>query len=85
MSSSHAVVKRDSETALMPPPPPPKRIKRPATVLDEDVYTDALSHIIARDYFPGLIETQVKQEMDREFKEEAYGFDDDSEAVEATI
>ncbi|KAL3445192.1 nuclear protein DGCR14 [Aspergillus insuetus] len=62
MSSSQAVVKRDSETALMPPPPPPKRIKRPATVLDEDVYTDALSHIIARDYFPGLLETQVKQE-----------------------
>ncbi|KAL3458011.1 nuclear protein DGCR14 [Aspergillus heterothallicus] len=63
MSSSQAVVQRDSETALMPPPPPPpKRIKRPATVLDEDVYTDALSHIIARDYFPGLLESQVKQE-----------------------
>ncbi|KAL2809467.1 nuclear protein Es2 [Aspergillus granulosus] len=62
MSSSQAVVKRDNETALMPPPPPPKRIKRPATVLDEDVYTEALSHIIARDYFPGLLESQVKQE-----------------------
>ncbi|KAJ0423402.1 nuclear protein DGCR14 [Aspergillus carlsbadensis] len=62
MSSSQAVVKRDNETALMPPPPLPKRIKRPTTVLDEDVYTDALSHIIARDYFPGLLETQVKQE-----------------------
>ena len=46
----------------MPPPPPPKRIKRPATVLDEDVYTNALSDIIARDYFPGLLEAQVKQE-----------------------
>lgn len=46
----------------MPPPPPPKRIKRPATVLDEDVYTNALSHIIARDFFPGLLETQTKQE-----------------------
>lgn len=44
------------------PPPPPKRIKRPSTVLDEDIYTDALSHIIARDYFPGLLESQVKQE-----------------------
>ncbi|KAL4883090.1 nuclear protein DGCR14 [Aspergillus karnatakaensis] len=62
MSSLQAVVKRDSETSLMPPPPPPKRIKRPATVLDEDVYTNALSHIIARDYFPGLLESQVKQE-----------------------
>ncbi|KAJ5645572.1 hypothetical protein N7507_011583 [Penicillium longicatenatum] len=47
---------------LMPPPPPPKRIKRPATVLDEDVYTTALSHIIARDFFPGLLETRSKQE-----------------------
>lgn len=46
----------------MPPPPPPKRIKRPATVLDEDIYTNALSHIIARDFFPGLLETQIKQE-----------------------
>merc|ERR1712000_318662 len=31
-------------------------------VLDEDSYTDALSHIIARDYFPGLLETETKQE-----------------------
>ena len=46
----------------MPPPPPPKRIKRPATVLDEDIYTNALSEIIARDFFPGLLETQLKQE-----------------------
>ncbi|KAL4772799.1 nuclear protein DGCR14 [Aspergillus nidulans var. acristatus] len=62
MSPSQALTRRDSQTSLMPPPPPPKRIKRPATVLDEDVYTDALSHIIARDYFPGLLESQVKQE-----------------------
>ncbi|KAL4996249.1 nuclear protein DGCR14 [Aspergillus recurvatus] len=62
MPPPQALTKRDSETSLMPPPPPPKRIKRPATVLDEDVYTDALSHIIARDYFPGLLESQVKQE-----------------------
>ncbi|KAJ5081370.1 Nuclear protein DGCR14 [Penicillium alfredii] len=60
-SPSQALVKR-SEGQLMPPPPPPKRIKRPATVLDEDVYTNALSHIIARDFFPGLLETQSKQE-----------------------
>lgn len=58
---SQALAKR-SEGQLMPPPPPPKRIKRPATVLDEDVYTNALSHIIARDFFPGLFETQAKQE-----------------------
>ena len=57
-----ALAKRNSETSLMPPPPPPKRIKRPAKVLDEDDYTDALSHIIARDFFPGLLETESKQE-----------------------
>lgn len=62
-TSSSALVKRKSDDmALMPPPPPPKRIKRPATVLDEDVYTDALSHIIARDFFPGLLETKAQQE-----------------------
>ena len=61
-SLSHAVTKRNQDTSLMPPPPPPKRIKRPAKVLDEDVYADALSHIIARDFFPGLLETESKQE-----------------------
>ncbi|KAI9837536.1 MAG: hypothetical protein M1819_007187 [Sarea resinae] len=60
--SSQALTKRPSDTSLMPPPPPPKRIKRPSTVLDEDCYTDALSHIIARDFFPGLLETQTQQE-----------------------
>ncbi|KAJ5812528.1 Nuclear protein DGCR14 [Penicillium riverlandense] len=60
--SSQALAKRSQDNQLMPPPPPPKRIKRPATVLDEDIYTDALSHIIARDFFPGLLETQTKQE-----------------------
>jgi len=46
----------------MPPPPPIKRIKRPPVVLDEDTYTDALSEIIARDFFPGLIEAKLTQE-----------------------
>ena len=40
---------------------PPKRIKRPSTVLDEDNYTDALGHIIARDFFPGLLESRAEQ------------------------
>ncbi|RVX66183.1 hypothetical protein B0A52_10075 [Exophiala mesophila] len=44
------------------PPPPLKRIKRPTTVLDEDEYTAALSEIIARDYFPGLLESQAQHE-----------------------
>ena len=55
-------MKRSLDTSLMPPPPPPKRIKRPAKVLDEDDYTDALSHIIARDFFPGLLEAESQQE-----------------------
>ncbi|KAF2811840.1 uncharacterized protein BDZ99DRAFT_281700 [Mytilinidion resinicola] len=59
---SQALSKRDNTTALMGPPPVPKRRKRPATVLDEDLYTDALSHIIARDFFPGLLETKAQQE-----------------------
>ncbi|KAF2097047.1 hypothetical protein NA57DRAFT_25893, partial [Rhizodiscina lignyota] len=59
---SQTLTKRSVDSALMPPPPPPKRIKRPATVLDEDVYTDALSHIIKRDFFPGLLESDVQQE-----------------------
>lgn len=32
-------------------------------MLDEDTYTDALSHIIARDFFPGLLETQTQQDF----------------------
>lgn len=62
--SSSALTKRHSpsSSALMPPPPPPKRIKRPPKVLDEDDYTEALSQIIARDYFPGLLESKVQQE-----------------------
>lgn len=61
-NTSQELSKRNADTALMPPPPAPKRIKRPTKVLDEDVYTDALSHIIARDFFPGLLETQAQQE-----------------------
>lgn len=58
---SSALAKRSTDTALMPPPPT-KRIKRPPKVLDEDDYTSALSQIIARDFFPGLQETQSQQE-----------------------
>ncbi|KAI9843483.1 MAG: hypothetical protein M1837_006329 [Sclerophora amabilis] len=61
-SSSQAMTKRSAESALMPPPPPPKRMKRPPTILDEDTYTDALSSIIARDFFPGLLEARTQQE-----------------------
>lgn len=61
-STSQTLAKRASDSALMPPPPLPKRIKRPAKVIDEDSYTDALSHIIARDFFPGLAEVESKQD-----------------------
>ena len=60
--ASQALTKRPLENALMLPPPPPKRIKRPSQVLDEDEYTDALSHIIARDFFPGLLEARLQQD-----------------------
>ncbi|KAJ8606737.1 hypothetical protein MRB53_040756 [Persea americana] len=39
-----------------------KRQRRPPKVLDEDVYSEALSHIIARDFFPGLHETGAQEE-----------------------
>lgn len=61
-SSSALVRKRAAETALMPPPPPAKKIKRPKKVIDEETYTDALSKIIARDFFPGLLESETLQE-----------------------
>ena len=61
-SLSSALIKSSLNTSMMPPPPPRKRIKRPAKVLDEDDYTEALSHIIARDFFPGLLESESKQE-----------------------
>lgn len=61
-SSSQALVRKSTDTELMPPPPPIKRIKRPPVVLDEDTYTEALSEIIARDFFPGLLEAKHQQE-----------------------
>lgn len=61
-STSSALVRKRTDTELMPPPPPAKRIQRPKTVLDEDSYTDGLSKIIARDFFPGLIETETQNE-----------------------
>lgn len=60
--ASKALAKRSADSALMPPPPQPKRIKRPVKVLDEETYTDALSHIISRDFFPGLLEAESQQE-----------------------
>jgi hypothetical protein len=61
-ASSSALVRKSADTDLMPPPPPPKRIKRPKKILDEDTYTEALSRIIARDFFPGLLESETQQE-----------------------
>lgn len=63
-TSSRSLTKRNFDTALMPPPqqPPSKRQKRPTKVLDEDVYSDAISHIIARDFFPGLLEAEAQDD-----------------------
>lgn len=38
----------------MPSPPPARSLNR-QSILDEDDYTSALSHIIARDFFPSLV------------------------------
>lgn len=61
-SDSTALTKRSASNALMPPPPAPKRIKRPSVVLDEDTYVSAVSHIIRRDFFPGLAEADAQRE-----------------------
>lgn len=78
MEASQSLTKRSSDTALMPPPPPAKRIKRPTKILSEEEYTAGLSHVIARDYFPGLLENEAKQDYldamdagDEEWLEEA--------------
>lgn len=60
--NSRALVRKRTDMELMAPPPPAKKIKRPKKVLDEDSYTETLSQIIARDFFPGLLETETKQE-----------------------
>ena len=59
---SSALVRKRTDTDLMPPPPPSKKIKRPKKVIDEETYTEALSKIIARDFFPGLLESETQQE-----------------------
>lgn len=60
--NAQTLTKRPAPGSLMAPPPAPKRIKRPAVVLDEDTYTSALEHIIRRDFFPGLAETDAQRE-----------------------
>ena len=60
--ASTALIRKRSDTDLMPPPPQVKRIKRPKKVIDEDSYTEALSKIISRDFFPGLHETEAQHE-----------------------
>jgi len=59
-TKSNTIARQPADTALMPPPP--KRIKRPKNVIDEETYTEAISQIIARDFFPGLFESETQQE-----------------------
>ncbi|KAK2628611.1 hypothetical protein QTJ16_001714 [Diplocarpon rosae] len=59
-AKSSALLRKSTGTELMAPPA--KRIKRPKNVVDEESYTDAISEIIARDFFPGLLETEIQQE-----------------------
>ncbi|KAL9082815.1 MAG: hypothetical protein Q9159_006146 [Coniocarpon cinnabarinum] len=61
MPNSMALAKRASDTDLMPPPPT-KRMKRPPKVLTEEDYSADLDYIIARDYFPGLLEADAQQD-----------------------
>ncbi|KAL1613283.1 hypothetical protein SLS54_010772 [Diplodia seriata] len=63
-SNSTALTKRSADTALMPPPqqPPAKRIKRPPKIIDEDTYTNTIEHIVARDFYPGLLEMRAQRE-----------------------
>jgi protein DGCR14 len=61
-TNSTALTKRNASSALMPPPSAPKRIKRPTVVLDEDTYVSAVSHIIRRDFFPGLAEADAQRD-----------------------
>lgn len=60
--ASKALVRKRADTDLMRPPPQVKRIKRPKKVIDEDSYTEVLSNIICRDFFPGLRETEAQHE-----------------------
>lgn len=62
MATEDRSIARRSQASELMPPPPLKKIKRPSQVLDEDVYTQAVSQIIARDFFPGLQETEAQNE-----------------------
>lgn len=60
--STQALIKRRNDELALMSPPPTKRSKRPTEVLDEDDYTEGLSDIIARDYYPGLREAKAQEE-----------------------
>ncbi|PHH81213.1 hypothetical protein CDD80_49 [Ophiocordyceps camponoti-rufipedis] len=60
--TSTALVRKRSDSDLMPPPPPAKKVKRPRLVLSEEEYTASVSHIILRDFFPGIKVSAVQHE-----------------------
>lgn len=49
-----ALVKRTTDSVLVPTAPPPKRQKRPPKQLTEEDYTEAIQTIIERDFYPSL-------------------------------
>ncbi|PFH57229.1 hypothetical protein XA68_15333 [Ophiocordyceps unilateralis] len=60
--TSQALVRKRADSELMPPPPTAKKVKRPKDVLSEDDYTASISHIILRDFFPGITVSAVQHE-----------------------
>ncbi|OLL21630.1 Protein DGCR14 [Neolecta irregularis DAH-3] len=62
MSDSTELAVRPNDNTITAAVPPLKKLKRPAVVLEEDEYIEALSKIIERDFFPQLAELRAYNE-----------------------